>query len=126
MENARASHDAKGSMQAHLAIEQLINAVSIVISLHISKIANVADLVIRTCMGVTMRVVVGASSDTALAQVTKLVDMEAMFLPRLETRESSCDESPCVRVLLFKFDNTPASLVGLRVEDANCTARLRG
>ena len=96
MEYAGAPHDTEGSMQAHLAIKQLVNAVAIVISLHISKIAYVADLVIRTCMGVSMRVVVGTSSDTALAQVTKLVDMEAMFLPRLETRESSCDESPCV------------------------------
>ena len=83
-------------MQAHLAIKQFVNTVTVVISLHISKIAYVADLVIRTCMGVSMRIVVGASSDTALAQVTKLVDMEAMFLPWLETRESSCDESPCV------------------------------
>ena len=96
MEYAGAAHNAKWSMQAHLAIKQLINAVAIIISLHVSEISNVADLIIRTGMGVAMRVVVGASSDAALAEVAKLVNMEAMFLPRLETRESSCDESPCI------------------------------
>ena len=84
-----------------------------------------ANFVARASMGILVRIEVGTSSQTAITEVTVLVDMEAVLLSRVKATEVTCNESACKRVSLLKPDDSSSSLTRLRVHDADGTAWLR-
>ena len=61
----------------------------------------------------------GASSQTTIAKITVLMDMEAMFVSRSESSESACNLCSREGIRLLEFDNTSANLIWLRVHDAD-------
>ena len=111
-------------MQANLLVRSVIASVALRISLYIAQVAHMANLIFRSRMHVTMRVVVGASCDTSVRQVTILVDMEAVELAWAQTSEGCGNKSACEDTILLEVNDTFTRLVGLRVHDADRPARL--
>ena len=112
-------------MKANQLVEELILSVAFAISLHISEVTNMADLVAGTSVSVLMWIEVRTSSHAALAQVAKLMDMEAVLLTRSQAGEVSSDKSTSKRVSLLEPNDTFTDLVGLGVHNADSATRLR-
>ena len=77
-------------------------------------------------MSSLVRVVMRARSDAAISKIAKLMDVEAMQISCNEPSERSCNLCASKWGLLFKEYDTFASLIRLRVHDANSSSGLNG
>ena len=64
-------------------------------------------------MSHVVRVIMGASSQTTIAKITVLVDVEAMFVPRSESSKSACNLCSREGIRLLELDDTSASFIWL-------------
>ena len=99
-----------------------VASIALSICLYIAKIAHMTHLVFWSSVNVAVRVVVGASRDASVRQVTVNMDVEAMELSWSQTSEGASHQSACERTLLLEVNDAFTCLVRLRVHDADSTA----
>ena len=100
-------------------INEVILSISLIIGLDVSEVTDVSCQILGASMSMSERIIVRASSNTSLEQISILMNVESVLLTGSQTSEIAIDLAKSVCASLTEVNNTLCNLIRLGIKDAD-------